>query len=34
MEFNEVIEKRRTIRDFQNKEIPMSIVESAIANGF
>jgi nitroreductase len=34
MEFNEVIEKRRTIRDFQNKEVPISIVESAIANGF
>jgi len=34
MEFKEVIEKRRTIRDFQNKEVPMNIVESAIANGF
>lgn len=34
MEFKEVIEKRRTIRDFQDKEVPMSIVESAITNGF
>lgn len=34
MELNEVIGKRRTIRDFQNKEVPMRIVEYAIANGF
>ncbi len=34
MEFKEVIEKRRTIRDFEIKEVPMSIVESAIASGF
>ena len=34
MEFEEVIDKRRTIRDFQDKEVPMSIVEYAIANGF
>jgi len=34
MEFNEVIEKRRTIRDFQNKSIPKSIIEYAIENGF
>jgi len=34
MEFNEVIGRRRTIRDFQNKEIPLNIIEYAIANGF
>jgi nitroreductase len=34
MEFKEVIDKRRTIRDFQNREVPIRIVEYAIANGF
>lgn len=34
MEFKNVIEKRRTIRDFQNKEIPQYIIEYAIENGF
>lgn len=34
MEFKEVIGKRRTIRDFKNKEVPMNIVEYAISNGF
>jgi len=34
MELNQVIDKRRTIRDFQNKEVPMRIVEYAIGNGF
>lgn len=34
MDFKEVIEKRRTIRDFENKIIPKSIIEYAIENGF
>ena len=34
MEFREVIERRRTIRDFQDKEVPMSIINYAIENGF
>jgi nitroreductase len=34
MEFREVIEKRRTIRDFQNKEVSMGIIDYAIKNGF
>lgn len=34
MELKEVIEKRRTIRDFENKEVPASIIEYAIENGF
>jgi nitroreductase len=34
MEFRDVIEKRRTIRDFQSKEVSMSIIDYAIENGF
>lgn len=34
MELKEVIEKRRTIRDFENRMVPMSIIEYAIENGF
>jgi len=34
MEFKEVIDKRRTIRDFQNMAISKSIIEYAIENGF
>lgn len=34
MDFKEVIEKRRTIRDFENKIIPKNIIEYAIENGF
>ena len=34
MKLKEVIEKRRTVRDFQNKEIPKTIIEYAIENGF
>jgi len=34
MELKEVIEKRRTIRDFQDKIIPINIIEYAIENGF
>lgn len=34
MDFIEVIEKRRTIRDFENKIIPVSIIEYAIENAF
>ncbi len=34
MEFNKVIEKRRTIRDFQDKLVPESIIEYAIENAF
>lgn len=34
MEFKEVIEKRRTIRDFQDKAVPGSVIEYAIENGF
>ena len=34
MEFREVIEKRKTIRDFQNKEVSTAIIDYAIENGF
>lgn len=34
MEFRDVIEKRKTIRDFQNKEISKDIIDYAIENGF
>ncbi|OFY47862.1 MAG: hypothetical protein A2W85_13775 [Bacteroidetes bacterium GWF2_41_31] len=34
MEFRDVIEKRRTIRDFQSREVSMNIIEYAIENGF
>lgn len=34
MEFKEVIEKRRTIRDFQNRKISKDILDYAIENGF
>ena len=34
MDFIEVIEKRRTVRDFENKIIPNSIIEYAIGNAF
>ena len=34
MDFKEVVERRRTIRDFQSKMIPTGIIEYAIENGF
>lgn len=34
MDFKEVIDKRRTIRDFQEKVVPLSIIEYAIENAF
>lgn len=34
MEFRDVIEKRRTIRDFQSREVSMDIIDYAIENGF
>jgi len=34
MEFREVIERRRTIRDFQKREVSMKIIDYAIENGF
>lgn len=34
MDFIEVIEKRRTVRDFQNKTIPVDVIEYAIENSF
>lgn len=34
MELKEVIEKRRTIRDFQDKEVPEAIIGYAIGNAF
>jgi len=34
MELNEVIERRRTVRDFSDKEVPIRIIEYAIANAF
>lgn len=34
MELKDVLKKRRTIRDFQNKEISMDIIDYAIVNGF
>jgi nitroreductase len=34
MELKETIDKRRTVRDFQNKKVPFAIIEYAIENGF
>jgi len=34
MELKEVIERRRTVRDFSDKEVPIRIIEYAIANAF
>jgi nitroreductase len=34
MELKDAIEKRRTIRDFQNKEVPRNIINYAIENAF
>lgn len=34
MKFRDVIEKRKTIRDFKNKEIAKDIIDYAIENGF
>ena len=34
MELKEAIEKRRTVRDFQNRIIPENILDYAIGNGF
>jgi nitroreductase len=34
MEFKDVIKKRRTVRDFQEKIVPRKIIECAIENGF
>jgi nitroreductase len=34
MELKDAIEKRRTIRDFQNKEVPINIINYAIENAF
>jgi len=34
MEFKEVVEKRRTIRDFKDKEVSMATIDYAIENGF
>lgn len=34
MEFKEVIEKRRTIRDFESREVSMNIIDYAIENAF
>jgi nitroreductase len=34
MEFNEVINRRRTVRDFTNKPVPFGIIEHAIENAF
>lgn len=34
MELKEAIEKRRTVRDFREKEVPDTVVEYAIGNGF
>lgn len=34
MELKDAIERRRTVRDFQKKDIPADIVEYAIENGF
>lgn len=33
MEFFEVVEKRRTVRDFENEEISMDIIEKIIGAG-
>lgn len=34
MDFNEVVSRRRTIRDFQKKTVPIRVIEYAIENGF
>lgn len=34
MEFKEVIDKRHTVRDFQDRDVPNGIIEYAIENGF
>lgn len=34
MEFYEVVEKRRTVRDFENETIPKEIIEKIISAGF
>src|SRR5512137_1764119 len=34
MELRDAIEKRRTIRDFQNMEVPRNIINYAIENAF
>ncbi len=34
MEFREVIEKRRTIRDFDNRKVSETVIDYAIENGF
>ena len=34
MQLKDAIEKRRTVRDFQNKKTPITIIEYAIKNGF
>jgi nitroreductase len=34
MELKDVIEKRRTVRDFQYKEVPNTIIDYAIGNAF
>jgi len=34
MELKDAIEKRRTVRDFQNRIVPESILDYAIGNGF
>lgn len=34
MELKDVIEKRRTVRDFQDREVPDTIIEYAIENAF
>jgi nitroreductase len=34
MEFKEVVSKRRTVRDFQTKEVGAEIIDYAIENGF
>ena len=34
MELKEVIEKRRTVRDFKDKKVPQEIIKYAIENGF
>ncbi len=34
MEFRDVIAKRRTIRNFQNRKVSMKLIEYAVENGF
>jgi nitroreductase len=34
MEFKEVLNKRRTVRDFSKQEIPIDIIKNAVMNGF